>query len=486
MASHNLKIHEQCSVAPPSAPQTSLPLVFFDLFWLRFHPVERIFFYSLPVTHSNPSIFYTQVVPNLKTSLSHTLQHFSPLAGNVLWPNGSSNPVVQYTPGDAVSVVLAESEADFDHALDNTPKEASELRCLVPHLESSDSHASVMALQITLFPNRGFAIGISTHHAVLDGKSSTLFIKAWASLCKTSDDDSESSPSSLPSLAPELEPLFDRTVIKSPSELGFNASFDLTKLVINSFPGENREERCLKLLPFPPRLEDQVRGTFVLTVADLERLKNRVLSKWDSVDIVEAESNSNSSVSSKPTKLSTFVVTCAYTFVCIAKAWHGVEKEKNKFACGFTVDCRARLEPPIPENYFGNCVWGHLVESKPSAFIEEEGFVIIAKSIHSKIKQMIDEGVFHGVGDAAPRYAALAKEGVEILGIAGSNRFGVYGYDFGWGKPSKVEIASVDRALTMGLAEKRDEKGGVEVGVVLKRPVMELFGSLFRRGLSDE
>ncbi|BAT83277.1 hypothetical protein LR48_Vigan843s003400 [Vigna angularis] len=140
MAFHNLKIHEQCTVAPPSAPQTSLPLVFFDLFWLRFHPVERIFFYSLPVTHSNPSIFFTQVVPKLKTSLS----------GNVLWPNASSNPVVQYTPGDAVSVVLAESEADFDHALDNAPKEASESRFLVPHLESSDSHASVMALQITL------------------------------------------------------------------------------------------------------------------------------------------------------------------------------------------------------------------------------------------------------------------------------------------------------------------------------------------------
>ncbi|XP_047160370.1 malonyl-CoA:anthocyanidin 5-O-glucoside-6''-O-malonyltransferase-like [Vigna umbellata] len=476
MASHNLKIHEQCTVAPPSAPQTSLPLVFFDLFWLRFHPVERIFFYSLPVTHSNPSIFFAQVVPKLKNSLSHTLQHFSPLAGNVLWPHGSSNPVVQYNPGDAVSVVLAESEADFDHALDNAPKDASESRCLVPHLESSDSHASVMALQITLFPNRGFAIGITTHHAVLDGKSSTLFIKAWASLCKTNDDYSESSPS----LAPELEPFFDRTVIKSPSELGFDLEIDLAEMLTKLFPSENSDGRCLKLLPFPPRLEEHVRGTFVLTGPDLERIKNRVLSKWDSVDIVEAESNS------KPTKLSTFVLTCAYTFVCIAKAWHRVEKEKNKFASGFTMDCRARLEPPIPENYFGNCVWGSMVDAKPSAFLEEEGLVNIAKSTHSKIKEMLDKGVFHGIGNAAPRYAALAKEGVELFGIAGSNRFGVYENDFGWGKPSKVEIASVDRAITIGLAENRDEKVGVEIGIVLKRPVMELFATLFRGGLSDE
>ncbi|XP_047149135.1 phenolic glucoside malonyltransferase 1-like [Vigna umbellata] len=482
MASHNLKIHEKCTVAPPSAPQTSLPLVFFDLIWIRIHPVERIFFYSLPVTHSSPSIFFTQVVPKLKTSLSHTLQHFPPLAGNVLWPNVSSYPVVQYTPGDAVSVVLAESEADFDHALDNAPKEASESRCLVPHLESSDSHASIMALQITLFPNRGFALGISTHHAILDGKSSTLFIKAWASLCKTNDDDSVSSPS----LAPELEPFFDRTVIKNPSGLGVDESLEYAQRLTKRFPGENSDKRCLKLLPFRPRLEDHVRGTFELTGADLERLKNRVLSKWDSVDIIEAESNSNSTVFSKPTRLSTFVLTCAYTVVCIAKAMHGVEKEKNKFGWGFTVDCRARMEPPIPENYFGNCLMGSLADVKPSAFIEKEGFVIIAKSIHNKIKEISDNGVFHKGDETGRRYAALAQERAEILGTSGSNRFGVYQFDFGWGKPSKVEITSVDRALTIGLADHRNAKGGVEIGIVLKRPVMELFGTLFRGGLSDE
>jgi len=126
------------------------------------------------------------------------------------------------------------------------------------------------------------------------------------------------------------------------------------------------------------------------------------------------------------------------------------------------------------------------VDAKPSAFIEKEGFVIIAKSIHSKIKDILDKGVFHEVDDVLPRYAALAKERVEMIATAGSNRFGVYGNDFGWGKPSKVEIASVDRALTVGLAEKRDEKGGVEVGIVLKRPVMELFGTLFHGGLTYE
>jgi len=37
----------------------------------------------------------------------------------------------------------------------------------------------------------------------------------------------------------------------------------------------------------------------------------------------------------------------------------------------------------------------------------------------------------------------LAKEKVEAFGIAGSNRFGDYGTDFGWGKPAKVEMTFI-------------------------------------------
>ncbi|KAK7340654.1 hypothetical protein VNO77_21363 [Canavalia gladiata] len=471
MASHNqsIKIHHHCTVPPPSPTQTSLlPLTFFDLFWLRFHPVERIFFYSLHATQSHPSYFFDKVVQKLKSSLSHTLQHFSPLAGKIVWPSDSKNPIIQYTPGDAVSLILAHSDADFNHILDNSPHDAANSRSFVPHLESSDSHASVMSLQITLFPNRGFCIGISTHHAVLDGKSSTMFIKAWASLCKTNEESL--------SLLPELEPFFDRTIIKDPSDVGVNYTDHWTEIFSERSPHENSDRRCLKLLPFQPRLEDTVRATFVLTRGDLEKLKKKILSKWDVLDGAE---------SSKPTTLSSFVLTYAHVLVCIAKAIQGVQSEKQKFCFVFTVDCRARLEPPIPESYCGNCVWSHLVDTEPLDFIKEEGVVIVAKSIHDKIK-MLEKGVFQGSENLCSRFISLAKERVEVIGAAGSNRFGVYGIDFGWGKPSKVEIASVDRGLAIALAESRDGKGGVEVGLVLNKYVMDLFGSLFRGGLSDD
>ncbi|KAK7412931.1 hypothetical protein VNO78_04704 [Psophocarpus tetragonolobus] len=475
MDSDKMKIHEQCRVSPESAEATSQPLTLLDMLWLRLHPVERIFFYTLPTPLSHPPIFFSKLIPILKTSLSHTLQHFPLLAGNVLWPHHSPNPIIQYTPGDAVSLLIAQSQPHFNHPFHNSPHPASLSRCLVPHLASSHSRASVLSLQITLFPNTGFCIALSTHHAVLDGNSSTLFFKAWASLSKAIvHQNSQSSPF----LSPNLLPFFDRTVIQSQCDLGLDSPHNMTKFLTRMFPNESSDARCLKFFPFPPKLEDHVRATFLLTKEDLDKLRKRALSKWDAVE--------KGSLSSKPPTLSSFVLTCAHVLVCIAKAFEGVESEKHKFSLRFTVDCRARLEPPIPDNYFGNCLWGLSVDVAPLDFIEEERFVVAAKSIHSKIRETLEKGVFHKPDPDSSKKEPFPIGRVKTLGIAGSNRFGVYESDFGWGKPAKVEIMSLDRGLVIGLAESKDGNGGLEVGLVLNKQVMDLFGTVFHEELSHE
>ncbi|XP_068489249.1 phenolic glucoside malonyltransferase 1-like [Phaseolus vulgaris] len=469
-----MKIHEQCTVAPPpSATKTSLTLTFFDLFWLRIHPLELTFFYSLASQQSNPSFFFANVVPKLKTSLSHTLQHFLPLAGNVVWPSDSPKPFVQFTPGDAVSVVVAESDAEFDQEIDYSPRETAPTRPFIPHLHSSESLASVMSIQITLFPNKGFSIGMNIHHAVLDGKSAAMFIKAWAFLCQTQTNDE----TQIPSLVPELLPSFDRTLVKEPAHLRPFFTENLTGFLSNTYPQDNSDGRCLKILDFPPK--DAVRATFVLTGGDLEKIKRRVLSKWEVVE------ESNSTVSSKPPNLSSFVVICAYVAVCIAKAVHGVEREKDKFAFLLAADWRFRSEPRIPDNYFGNCVWNNVVDSDPLDFIKEEGVVLVAKRIHRKVKMLGEEAVLEGFSQLVD----LMKQGAQIIGVSMSNRFGVYDTNFGFGKPSKVEITSLDRnssSQTFGLVESKDGSGGVEVEIVMNKQAMDLFATLFREGLCDD
>ncbi|KAK4280330.1 hypothetical protein QN277_011966 [Acacia crassicarpa] len=80
------------------------------------------------------------------------------------------------------------------------------------------------------------------------------------------------------------------------------------------------------------------------------------------------------------------------------------------------------------------------------------------------------------------KYASLlsAENQVMCMAVAGSNRLGFYQPDFGWGRPEKVELTSIDRNITMMMAESKDGDGGVEVGLVLKNQVMDEFASLFQ------
>ncbi|XP_058746909.1 malonyl-CoA:anthocyanidin 5-O-glucoside-6''-O-malonyltransferase-like [Vicia villosa] len=462
---NNNKIHQHLKVVPPSSSSSSqttitIPLTSYDLLFLRSRPVERIFFYTLINSQSHPSFFFQNIVPTLNSSLSLTLQHFLPIAGKIVWPSDSSKPFIRFNPNDndtGVSLLIAESNADFDHVISNSPHEASLSRSFIPDLESSDSFASIISLQITFFPNSGFGIGITSHHAVFDGKSSSMFMKAWAYICN------KIIQSETPTLLPELEPSFNREIIDDKN--GDDSIERINKL----FQTETVNQRSLKIFPFETKLVDSVRATFKLTREDLDIIKQNVLSKWEISDTNE----------SKPHTLSSFVLTCAHSVVSIAKAMHGVEKEREKFSFAFAVDCRARLEPQVPNNYFGNCVRGAFMDTKPFDFKEEDSVFVVAKRMHEKIKMIKEKGLEGNILDVYDKYNSLNNEGCETIGIAGSNRFGVYETDFGFGRPKKVEIVSIDGGLAIGLSESKDGNGGVEVGLVRNRHVMDLFSILF-------
>ncbi|XP_058739297.1 malonyl-CoA:anthocyanidin 5-O-glucoside-6''-O-malonyltransferase-like [Vicia villosa] len=466
---NNIKIHEHIKVVPPSSSTqttTTTPLTFFDIIWLRFHPAERIYFYTLHDPHSHPSFFFQEIVPNLKSSLSLTLQHFLPLAGKIVWPSDSSKPFIQFDPSDddiGVSLHIVESDADFNHVIGNSPHEASLSRSFIPHLESSDSFfASIISLQITFFPNCGFSIGITAHHGVFDGKSLSMFIKAWAYLCN------KIIGLETPTLLPELEPLFNTDII-----IGTNEN-NLIKILSKIFPSEKGNERSLKIFPYEPKLEDSLRATFKLTRADLDKIKQDVLSKWEIFNPNE----------SKPQTLSSFTLTCAHSLVCIAKSIHEVEQEKEKFAFAFAIDCRARLETPLPNNYFGNCVLASFINTQPIDFINEDGVFVVAKCIYEKIKMINKKGIFEeSIFDLFDKYRTLNNEGYETFGVAGSNKLGAYKNNFGYGRPEKVELVSIDKDLSIGFGDSGDGDGEVEIGLVLNKHVMNTFSTLFLEGL---
>ncbi|KAF8389929.1 hypothetical protein HHK36_024448 [Tetracentron sinense] len=453
--SSSVKVLEQCRVAPPpdSVIQTSLPLTFFDLIWLRFPPTQRLFFYDSP--HSKTH-FTKSLIPKLKRSLSLTLQHFYPLAGSLTWPPHSEKPMIHYAHGDSVSLTVAESDNAFYHLSGNHARDINEFHPLLPQLLVSETVAAVLALQVTVFPNCGFCIGIATRHAVADGRTSTTFMKSWASICRSGDS----------ALLPQCPlPVYDRFLIKD--TVGLEKIY-LNELVKSNVSDTESNNRSLAVMnPRAPPDTFKVKGTFELSRDDIERLRKWVLTRREK----------DKDKKTPPLHATTFVLTCAYVWVCLVRA---EEIRNKKVSLAFSVDCRSRLDPPIPATYFGNCITARIITAETCEIMGEDGVSVAVEAFSEAIREL-DIGVLRGMEE----FISLTHptEAEWLMGIAGSTQFGVYGTDFGWGRPIKVEMPSTDITGAISLTESKDGSGGVEVGLALNKLKMEAFASLFSYGL---
>ncbi|CAA7055486.1 unnamed protein product [Microthlaspi erraticum] len=439
------------SNADSSESLMTLPLTFFDLLWFKLHPVERVFFYRL--TNATRSFFDSVIVPKLKSSLSSALSHYLPLAGQLVWNSVDHKPSIVCSTNDAVSFTVAESTADFSQLTGNEPFSATQLYQLAPQLRVTEDSAAVVSFQVTLFPNQGFCIGVTANHAVLDGKTTTMFLKSWAHTCKQPNN----------SLPEDLIPFYDRTVIKGPPEIDtflLNMWHSAAKMFAGGKEPEN--PKSLKHLITPEIDPDFFRFTFELSRGNIQKLRERLKRDQPS--------------DSKQLRLSTFVITFSYAFTCLIRSRGG--DPNRPVGYGFAADCRSLLvDPPVPSSYFGNCVSS--IFSKPltaATFMAEDGFLAAARFISDSVEEL-DGNVAWKV---MKKYSG-APFGSQVLHVAGSTRFGVYGLDFGWGRPGKVEVVSIDQD-TISMAESRDGSGGVEIGFSLKKHEMHVLIDL----LTDE
>ncbi|XP_015880917.3 phenolic glucoside malonyltransferase 1-like [Ziziphus jujuba] len=446
---NSIKIHDVSTVVPPpdspySTTPNSLPLTFLDLFWLRFSPTHRIYFYQSPIS---TAAFFDSVVPKLKKSLSLALSYFLPLTGHLIWPESSYTPLIHYAQNDGVPFTVAESDADFNYVSSTDFRDPTVNHPLVPKLSVSSERVSVLALQVTLFPNHGFSIGITTHHGVVDGRISTTFTKVWAQICKSEGGQ-----------LPDLKLLYDRSSLKA-----FNGLESI--YVEYCLRNGGRNLQIHQELFSPP---DSVRGTFELTRANIQKLR----------DFVNVELGKNNEAAAPVVHLSTFALTCAYIWTCLVRA---EEVSLDVVVLSFNVDGRFRLEPPIPD-YFGTCLGVKVAVAETKGILGKGGFVEAVKKISEAIKS-IDEGVFKEAANWFPENNTLPP--CRIYSLGGSPRFGVYGTDFGWNSPRKVDMTGVDRGGAISLQDRRDGDGGVEIGFVLKKDLMEAFAALFAKGLED-
>ncbi|KAL5992240.1 hypothetical protein ACLOJK_013156 [Asimina triloba] len=451
---YKTQLLETCRVGPPpgSLPHTSLPLTAFDVVWLVQPPVQRLFFYQFPqrVTATH---FVNILLPKLKRSLSLSLRFFFPFAGNLTLSPVSGEQQITYVDGDSVSLTICQSNADFWQLAANHPRCATEFHPLVPQLPKSDPQKQpLLALQVTVFPDSGICIGTNVHHVVADGSSYMRFMKAWAAICRLGDDTS---------IAPH--PTQDRAAL---AHLGWLKTLLQDQMTNLCTGGRTTLELDIDQLR---RDKPPVLSTFVMNRADIQRLRRWVLLGRQEED------------GQKPFHCSAFVLTTAYVCVCLSKlsAKDGVSGKAVHFA--FSVDCRVRLEPPISATYFGNCISCCKSHMRGSDLTAEDGIRRASEAIGKSI-EALGGGVLIGAENWITSWASAIADGDRCLGVAGSPKFRVYETDFGFGKPTKVEIISIAETGAISLAESRDEEGGIEVGIALPLDEMEKFTSLFEEG----
>ncbi|ONK60746.1 uncharacterized protein A4U43_C08F22120 [Asparagus officinalis] len=144
------------------------------------------------------------------------------------------------------------------------------------------------------------------------------------------------------------------------------------------------------------------------------------------------------------------------------------------------MDCRARLNPPVSDDYLGNCVLAVMAKCMAGELTGEQGLVKACTSIRKSIDQ-VSKDPLSGYEDQIADFKSLPIE--SHVNATASPRFRVYEADFGWGAPDRFESVSMNLNGEFALVGGREE-GTVQVSVQLDEGRMEKFAHLFLGGFS--
>nr|GMD02263.1 BAHD acyltransferase DCR [Ipomoea batatas] len=409
-------------------------LVTFDLPYLAFFYNQKLLVYGGAGAGE-----FEEAVERLKDGLAVVLEEFYQLAGKLGKDEEGVFRVEYDDDMDGVEVAVAAADAVAVADLINEEGTAV-FKELIPYtqiLNLEGLHRPLLSVQLTKLKD-GVAIGLAFNHAVLDGMSTWHFMRSWAEICRGAHSVS-------------VPPFLDRTKSRN------------TKVKLNlSKPSDA-----------PEHAKSAVNGVDPTDAkAGPPQLREKVFKFSDSaIDKIKAHVNANASDGSKP--FSTFQSLSTHV-------WHAVTRARQLKPEDYTVftvfaDCRKRVDPPMPESYFGNLIQAIFTVTAAGILLAnppEFAAALIQKAIDSHDAKTMEAR--NKEWESNPKIFEFKDAGMNCVAVGSSPRFKVYEVDFGFGMPESVRSGSNNRFDGM-LYLYQGKNGGrsIDVEITLEASAMD-------------
>jgi hypothetical protein len=179
---------------------------------------------------------------------------------------------------------------------------------------------------------------------------------------------------------------------------------------------------------------------------------------------------------------SSFVAVAALAWVSFVRSKQhpaGIISRDDEVYLFFFADCRARLDPPPGDGYFGTCISGCLARAAAGDLLGEGGVGVAAAAVAEEVRRAAEDPLAGWDWMTTLEQVDMDR----LMNLAGSTRFPAYeAADFGWGPPGRTELVTMnhDGQVVLVAGKGGAGAGGVQASVSLHPAHMDAYKSHFR------
>lgn len=412
-----VKCVSECFIKPNYTPEESKQPIYlapWDLAMVCVHYIQKGLLFRKP-----PAFGMSDYLQKLKESLSLTLIHFYPLSGRLATLRQENPPIysiyIDCNNSPGARFIHASVDLTVDDIL--SPIDVPQIvQQFFDHDRAinHDAHTlSLLTIQVTELID-GIFIGCSLNHMAVDGTSFWHFFNSWCEIFNAKEEKTI-------------------TISKPPIHKHW---FPDGHGPILSLPFTHHDQFIQR--HEVPKLRERI---FHFSSASLAKLK--------------AEANNNNKNSTNNT-ISTLQALSAHIWRCITRARKFPPDQKT--SCRMAINNRTRLSPPVPQDYFGNCIQTVKATATSNVLLGHNlGWA--AWELNQAVLNHRDEVVREWIQSwlESPFIYQLGQffDPCSIM-MGSSPRFNMYGNEFGLGKAV---------AIRSGYANKFDGKVSLYPGI---------------------